>query len=473
MGKIKDLIIEQKIKKIVSLLSDLSDENLIRLTKIAKKIDREGLYTPAIERFKKAFEEKEPALELAKDVLKNLSKNCRNKLVVNFFMNTGLKGAATRIKLKKELGFKPPHLLVIDVTMKCNLRCKGCWAGEYAMEKDIDFETLDRLFTQAKELGTYFFVITGGEPFVRKDMMKIYAKHDDAYFMIYTNGTLIDKSMAKRLAELGNVALCLSIEGFEKETDERRGKGTFRKVMQAMDYLREEGVLFGFSATPTKTNPYVMYSDKFLDLMIAKGCKLGWYFTYIPIGRCPDISLMQTPEQRTACRKRLETIRATKPIFLGDFWNDGHYVKGCIAGGRNYLHITNKGDIEPCVFIHFAIDNIKNKPLKEALDSKLFRAIRKRQPFSKNHWTPCMIIDNPQMLREIYDEVKPYSTHQGAEIIVKDKKIREHLDKYSKRMHDLTDKEWDDYEKRKQRVPADTEKVKQSFEGKAKATQTA
>jgi len=75
------------------------------------------------------------------------------------------------------------------------------------------------------------------------------------------------------------------------------------------------------------------------------------------------VSLMATPEQRFRLRRRSIEIRNTKPIFIGDFWNDGPYVGGCICGARQsgYFHINCHGDVEPCVFLQFSVDNIKDK----------------------------------------------------------------------------------------------------------------
>ena len=49
--------------------------------------------------------------------------------------------------------------------------------------------------------------------------------------------------------------------------------------------------------------------------------------------------------------EQVRKFRQTKPIFTMDFWNDGEYAGGCIAGGRRYLHINAGGDVDPCVFI--------------------------------------------------------------------------------------------------------------------------
>ena len=215
----------------------------------------------------------------------------------------------------------------------------------------------------------------------------------------------------------------------------------WQKIMKTMDYLKEEGVIFGFSGTPTRYNTEAIYSDELIKLLTDKGCVFGWYFTYIPIGRNPNVDLMQTPKQRLYGWRRVNYLRSTYPVFIGDFWNDGMHTEGCIAGGRRYLHINVHGDIEPCVFTHFATQNIRNTTLREAMNSTLFRAIRARQPYNKNLMLPCMIIDNPEIYREIYNEVKPRPTHENAETIFT--KCKEHLDKYSKEYEKISEPFWE------------------------------
>jgi MoaA/NifB/PqqE/SkfB family radical SAM enzyme len=357
---------------------------------------------------------------------------------------------------------KIPFFLLMCPTMRCNLRCIGCSAGEYTQKDDLDFKTADRVITEAKALGCYFFTFSGGEPYIWPYLLKLFKKHNDCYFQTYTNGTLITKKMAKKLAELGNVAPAISVEGYEKETDKRRGKGVHKRVLQAMQNLKEAGVMFGFSATPTRYNSDLLCSDEFIDYYIKKGCYFGWFFQYVPIGLKPDIKLMATPKQRDKLRQKVYEWRNTKPVFLGDFWNDGPWVDGCIAAGRSngYLNINHKGDVEPCGFVHFAVDNIKNKSLKQVLNSDFFKAIRRKQPYDKdgNLLIPCMIIDNPQVLRDAVKKTGAYPTHPGAESIIKDPKITKHLDKYSKEMKKIADKAW------KKQFPHLVEKMKRKAE---------
>jgi hypothetical protein len=163
---------------------------------------------------------------------------------------------------------------------------------------------------------------------------------------------------------------------------------------------------------------------------------------YIPIGRAPDLELMPTPEQRNMMRRQARKIRATRPVFVADFWDDGPLSGGCMAGGRMYLHINHRGEVEPCVFAHFATDNLHEKSLREALTSDFFRAIQARQPYGDNMLRPCMIIDHPEILREVVAETGARSTDEGGEKLLTER--AEHLDAYAAAWGKVADKAWDE-----------------------------
>lgn len=110
-------------------------------------------------------------------------------------------------------------------------------------------------------------------------------------------------------------------------------------------------------------------------MMIESGALFVWYFHYMPVGNSAVPELLPTPQQREEMYKRIRHFRETKAIFGMDFQNDGQFVGGCIAGGRRYLHINAKGDVEPCVFIHYSNVNIHDCTLLEALKSPIFRHI--------------------------------------------------------------------------------------------------
>jgi len=289
---------------------------------------------------------------------------------------------------------------------------------------------VEDIIRQAYDLGMRFLVISGGEPFTWKPFMKMLERHPEMVFLVYTSGLMLDDATVDRLAKLGNCIPAISCEGFEAETDARRGPGAFKKVCRAMDRLHQGGALFTFSATVTRENFEVVTGEEFIDFWLARGCFLGWYFIYMPIGRDPHLELMPTPEQRVEMSWRIKRYRRTKGIFLIDFWNDGEHAGGCIAGARKYLHINNRGDVEPCVFCHFATDNIRDTSLAEAMNSPFFRAIRSRQPYNEDLRRVCIMLDNPHVLREVCAETGARGTHQGAESLIHE--YADALDAYAK-----------------------------------------
>src|SRR5690606_2359593 len=120
-----------------------------------------------------------------------------------------------------------------------------------ATEK-LAWDTVDRLITEAKSLwNARLFAISGGEPFAYRSrsrgILDIAEKHDDSFFMVYTNGTLIDGRVAQRIARAGNLFPAISVEGWKERTDERRGQGVFDRVLAAMSLLQANGAAFGIS----------------------------------------------------------------------------------------------------------------------------------------------------------------------------------------------------------------------------------
>lgn len=384
----------------------------------------------------------EKALVSTKRAIKQSNPRSRRKLLDNLILGEMVRGQAERNWVTKQLGYEIPLLLVISPTMRCPLRCYGCYAAEYGQDSDLDFESFDRLIREAKALGIYFFVLSGGEPLAYKRIEEIFRKHSDAWFQVYTSGVTLNPTCVGRLAELGNVMPCLSVEGFEAETDRRRGAGHFAKLLSAFANLRAAGIPFGFSATATRENNELVVSDDFVRFYLEQGALLGWYFQYMPIGREPALDLMPTPEQRLLRFHRLLELREKFDVLLTDFWNDGPLVGGCIAGSRRYLHVNNKGDVEPCVFCQLTTDNIHDKSLLDILQtSRLLAAIRRRQPYSDNYLRPCMMLDNPQTLKEVIEEADPRETCRGgARRLVND--LYPQLQAYASRWGELADEEW-------------------------------
>ncbi|MFT3982765.1 MAG: radical SAM protein [Lachnospiraceae bacterium] len=347
-------------------------------------------------------------------LIKEIDPYVLKKTLMNLGFESMLAGTKQMHKMREKYQCNIPWVILMDPTSACNLHCTGCWAAEYGHTLSLSYEEMDRIITEGKALGVHFYMYTGGEPLVRKaDLIKLCEKHNDCIFLAYTNGTLVDEEYCKEMQRVGNLALAISLEGYEEVNDGRRGKGVFQKVMNAMDLLKQYGLVFGTSICYTRDNIETVTSDEFLDMIIAKGCRYSWYFHYMPVGNDAAVELLPTMEQREYMYHRIREIRAKeggKPIFAIDFQNDGEFVGGCIAGGRNYCHINPNGDVEPCVFIHYSGANIKEVSLLEALQQPLFMAYREGQPFNGNHLRPCPMLENPEKLQEMVKRTGARST---------------------------------------------------------------
>ena len=356
------------------------------------------------------------------NVFNNIDRDVLRTLFINFGLNAGVFGGKEQRKLENKYDCNVPWAILLDPTSACNLHCIGCWAAEYGNKLNLTYEELDSIISQANDLGCYFFLYSGGEPLVRRaDIIRLCEAHPDCLFTAFTNGTLIDEAFADDMLRVKNFIPAISVEGFEEATDSRRGKGTFKKVERAMAILRERHLAFGVSCCYTSANAGVIGSEAYFDQMVEWGALFCWLFTYMPVGADAVPELMVTAEQRKFMYEQVRRFRSTKPIFTMDFWNDGEYSGyyfkgerayngGCIAGGRRYLHINANGDIEPCAFIHYADSNIREKTLLEALQSPLFMAYRRNQPFSDNLLRPCPLLDNQGALAKMVDEAGAHST---------------------------------------------------------------
>lgn len=369
-----------------------------------------------LESLKKDFTDPDSrTMQLINAMLDDADLEYAKKMLMTLGFEALLKGTKTIRKNREKYGCNIPWLILFDPTMACNMHCVGCWSGTYGHKSSLTFEEMDKIVSEGKELGVHLYMLTGGEPMVKKDeIFALCRKHSDCFFAAYTNSTLITKEICEQVKELGNLTFLVSIEGTPETNDARRGKGHYNSVMKAMDLLKESGILFGTSICYTRDNIEAVTSDEFLKFIASKGAHFGFYFHYMPVGNNAVPELMPTPKQRRAMIDRIRFIRSSEsdiPFFPMDFQNDGEYVGGCIAGGRNYFHINSNGDAEPCVFIHFSDSNIQDKSILEMLQSPLFMKYHEGQPFNRNHLRPCPMLENPQCLRQIIEETGAHQTN--------------------------------------------------------------
>lgn len=255
-----------------------------------------------------------------------------------------------------------PWIILMDPTSACNLHCTGCWAAEYGNKLNLSLDEMDFVIRQGKELGVYFYMLTGGEPLVRKkDVIELCRKHNDCVILAYTNGTLVDEELCKQMQEVGNLYLAISLEEKPEVNDLRRGEGVYGKVMHAMELLKAHGLVFGTSICYTSQNIESVTSDEFIQMIIEKGCRYSFYFHYMPVGNDAAVDLLPSSEQRTYMYHRVREIR-----------------------------------------------NMKKRP--EILKQPLCMAYHNNQPFNENHLRPCPMLENPKILQRLVRESGAHST---------------------------------------------------------------
>ncbi len=400
------------VKQALKYMDRSPDVNIPKILNWLELYDKKGRLAPQLQSVRQAVGDRENNwYKLVKSLWTDIDGGVRRRLFENFVIHENIIGANRQEQTRAKYQCNIPWAILMDPTSACNLHCTGCWAADYGNRLNLTLEELDGVIWQGKTLGTYFYLYSGGEPMIRKeDIIRLCDRHPECVFLAFTNGTLIDEAFADEMLRVQNFVPAISIEGFEEATDSRRGKGTYRKVIEAMKLLKRKKLPFGISLCYTAANAEVIGSDAYIDEMIALGAKFAWFFTYIPIGEGADTGLIASAGQRRMMYQKIRAWRSEKPIFTLDFWNDGEYAGGCIAGGRSYLHINANGDIEPCAFIHYADSNIRTHTILDACRRPLFMAYRQNQPFNDNMLMPCPLLDNAGKLAEIVDQTGAAST---------------------------------------------------------------
>ncbi len=410
--------------------------------------------------------------------LRNVDKGYISRDVMRGMMKVFVRNALMKDPEKIEEAKKKysviPGFIVLSPTSKCNLKCEGCYAAVPGTKfNTLPYDIVDKVCDECyNKYHQRFMTISGGEPFLYKDQGKTlfdtWKKYDQMFFLVYTNGHFITPSIARKLAELGNVTVAISVEGMEKETDERRGKGAFKKVLTAFKNLRDAGVPFGVSVTTTTKNVDILLSEKFYDFLFNKqGVSYMWQFQLMPVGHGRRaMKLTISPEQRIKLYRKWEKFLAEEKYSIADFWNSGVLSDGCLAYAKNgtgYLYINWDGKIMPCVFVPYYKHNIKDlyaegKSLVDAVKSDFFERGRKWQTDyakKKCNWLmPCSIRDHARNWKENIATPDIKGENEDAQAALESEEYWEALEEFDEEIEKLTLPVWEDEYLGKKKVTA-------------------
>ncbi|MDI6841163.1 MAG: radical SAM protein [bacterium] len=265
-----------------------------------------------------------------------------------------------------------PFEVLLELTYRCNLKCIHCWVGEPPGE-ELTTEEWKNILNQLADAGTFSISFTGGEPFLRDDWLELslYAKKLHFAISFLTNGTLITPAIAKALKDVNPVNVEVSLHGATPETHDQitQVKGSFKKVINAIHYLREEKIHVVASTRIMNVNfQEVPYLDKLIkELGIVGG--MGYAITpphtseeqiKRPVEKI-RISLHQFscifpfiyPDISKTIRRRLEI----KPFCNNNIFNCG--------AGISVVLISPKGDVYPCTVLHLKAGSLRLESFKE------------------------------------------------------------------------------------------------------------
>jgi 12,18-didecarboxysiroheme deacetylase len=174
------------------------------------------------------------------------------------------------LRYGRESGQLPSHLLqfskdkkpvvVWNMTQRCNLKCVHCYAHAVApssQQDPISNEKAREMIDDLAQFGAPVILFSGGEPLVREDLVDLakYATSKGMRAVISTNGTLITKSKAKELKEVGLSYVGISLDGAEEVHDKFRGvKGAYKQALKGVENCQAEGLKVGLRFTINKRN---------------------------------------------------------------------------------------------------------------------------------------------------------------------------------------------------------------------------
>ena len=311
--------------------------------------------------------------------------------------------ARRRARAARQDGTHVPPIAIFSITNRCNLRCKGCYAqaihGEGGAD-ELSPEKLRGIVEEADALGVSFFVIAGGEPLTRPEIVDITRDFPHIIFLLITNGMLLDAAMIEKLKDQRNTVPVLSIEGNQAETDERRGAGVHQRLREKMDELKRAGIFFSLAFTVTRGNFTVVTDPDFLQGAVDAGCRLFIHMEYTPIREGTDDWVI-TDAQRAQMKGIVEGFRRTFPaVFIAVPW-DEEEQGGCLASGRGFVHINAAGDLEPCPFAPYSDVNLKDAPLREALKSPVLFSMRDNHAMFAETEGGCALWKNKEMVQSL------------------------------------------------------------------------
>jgi PqqA peptide cyclase len=253
----------------------------------------------------------------------------------------------------------PPLALLAELTHRCPLRCPYC-SNPLDLQRsgaELDTATWCRVFTEAAALGVLQVHFSGGEPLVRRDLVKLVGHATEAglYVNLITSGVRLDADRLRGLVEAGLEHVQLSLQDSEPGPGDR-----IAGLPGAQQAKRQVSALIRAAGLPLTINAVVHRQNlERLEAIIELAVQLGAerlevaHVQYYGWALANRTALLPSREQLDVATATVETARARLAgrlvidYVVPDYY--AHRPKACMGGwGRRFLNITPSGKVLPC-----------------------------------------------------------------------------------------------------------------------------
>lgn len=269
-----------------------------------------------------------------------------------------------------------PAGVLWDLTSRCNLRCKHCVVSAGEMRRnELNISECCMLIDEFADFGVRQLILSGGEPMIREDFFDIaeYAAVKGIFIQVATNGTLIDRIAAQRLADIGACAQ-VSLDSADPAVHDefRQCFGSWHKTKVGIELLIKAGVPVTLAATVTTLN--IEGIPDLYELAKDMGVTTFRILPFVPFGRGKYADELEVPPvrmrelTRTLLSKREELCLNIAPMEFECTFRpstkeeiDASTRIGC-DGAISYCTVTSNGEVLPCNYFSGAeAENVKDK----------------------------------------------------------------------------------------------------------------
>ncbi len=329
------------------------------------------------------------------------------------------------------LAFSPDRkpIVVWNCTRRCNLRCMHCYSqsADFKAGYEMSGEDAIPFIEDLAEFGAPVLLFSGGEPLLRKDLYDLAdrARKLGLRTVISTNGTMIDKRAAERLATIGLSYVGVSLDGMRVTNDRFRGvDGAFDRAMQGIRNCMEAGLKVGLRFTINKFNAADV--DDVCKLVEDEGIPRVCFYHLVYAGRGAD--LMDEDVDHETTRRIIDQIidwthkmyqeGTRKEVLTVDNHADGPYlylrmvregnpaaeevlrllrVNGGNASGSGIGCVSWDGEVYADQFWrHMSLGNVRKRPFSEIwtdLSNPVMARLKDKRPYLKGRCSKCRFLD--------------------------------------------------------------------------------